>query len=232
MNTPRPGNKPAGSRAASRLLALLAIAALVLSAGFLTPLGAAATSPTAIEKLMAFAASGDPEAALAFLALSSLLIMVGTPRLLFFTFGGFAFGFLSGLFYSLCACLAGSLLAFSLARWGARDWLDEKFGERRLVARIVRSRPSILSIAVLRFLPISNALVNVGLALSKVRVRELLIGSLIGYLPQGVAAALVGSGLAAEVPERDTWQFVVAALLLVLMLLAAARIRRKPARAG
>lgn len=212
-----------------RLLALLAVIGGVLLLVLCTPLGSYLQDREAIEELAQQARGGEFPAVVAFIAASSLLIMIGTPRLIFFTFGSFAFGFAPGLLYSLCACLIGSFLAFSVARWGARAWLSERFSSRPYVQRIIDTKPGILAIAVLRFLPVSNALINIALALSSAGLRAFFLGSLLGYLPQGMIAALIGSGLAQDVPWSGALQIAIAGVLLLILLLATTRIRRKPA---
>jgi uncharacterized membrane protein YdjX (TVP38/TMEM64 family) len=201
----------------------------ILAVIYFTPWGDYLRDREAIDELARLAREGDSLAGFCFVAISSLLIMVGTPRLIFFTFGGFAFGLWTGLFYSLCSCLAGSFLAFSIARWGARTWLTEHFGEKRYIKRIVEARPSIPAVALLRFLPISNALINIGLALSCTGIRNFLLGSLLGYLPQGLIAVLIGSGLAQDIPWTGSLQIGIAGVLLLTLLYWTARIRRKQA---
>jgi len=206
---------------------LLGIVAAILAVIYLTPCANYIADREAIDELARQAKEGDFQARMIFVAISSIMIMVGTPRLIFFTFGSFAFGFWSGLFYSLCGCLAGSFLAFSFARWGARVWLTERFGNQKIIQRIVNAQPKILSIALLRFLPISNALVNIGLSLSSASIRNFLLGSLLGYIPQGILAALLGSGLAQDTPWTGSLQIGIAAVLLISMFYLTARFRRK-----
>ena len=236
MNTPaqRPAEALSDAQlpASWRLLAFLAVLAAVLVLFFCTPLGSFVQDREAIENLARLARNGDFRAVICFIGVSSLLIMVGTPRLIFFTFGSFAFGFWPGLLYSLCGCLTGSFLAFSFARWGAQAWLAERFGERRIIRRLVHARPTIFSIALLRFLPISNALINVGLSLSSTGIRTFLIGSLLGYLPQGIVAALIGSGLAQDMPWTGTLQVAVAGVLLLTLMVWSGRMQRNAATAG
>lgn len=223
MNTPRPDSP------GIRFLILLALLCALLASLYFSPWGDALCDREVFDELANQARAGDYRAGLCFVLVSSLLIMVGTPRLIFFTFGGFAFGLWSGLCYSLLACLAGSFMAFSLARWGARAWLAKHFGERRLIKRIVAARPSIPAIALFRFLPISNAVVNIGLALSSADSRQFLLGSLLGYLPQGMIAVLIGSGLAESVPWSGALQIGIACVLLLALLYWTARIRRQKA---
>lgn len=169
----------------------------------------------------------SPRAQMLFVAISSLLIMIGIPRLVFFTLGGFTFGFWAGLGWSVCAILIGSWLAFRIARACGREWLSARFGSHRHFGRIIGAAPSIATIAVLRLLPISNAVVNAGLAIGRVDSPTFLAGSLLGFLPHGVLAVMVGTGLAAE----SVWENAIhiggaAVLLSAIAWTAGQRLRR------
>ena len=72
----------------------------------------------------------------------------------------------------------------------------------------------------------SNAIINFGLALSSVGSKAFLLGSLIGFLPQGVVAVVIGSGVASDVPWAGAAQIGVAAVLLLATLSWTSRHRR------
>lgn len=204
----------AGSHGSRKLLGLLALAAGLFALMHLTPWGERVRDWPAYYELLA---DGSPRAALYFVLLTASLMAIGMPRLLFYALGGFAFGFWEGLALSLCGSLLGSFIAFRVARWGGREWLTERFGERRFFRRVVGTRPSAWAVALVRFLPISNAVINLGLALSRVGNGAFLAGTLIGFLPQGVIAVLVGSGVADDVAWEGAAQLAVAGGLVVLM---------------
>lgn len=207
-----------------RLLTLLAIGAGLLLLIHATPLGDKVRSSEALIRLFN---SGGLEAELYFTMISAFLIMLGTPRLLFFALGGLAFGFWAGMWWSLLGSLVGSYAAFRAARWGGRAWLIARFGSRRFFKRIIQAEPSIASVVVMRMLPVSNVLINIGLALSQVSSSHFLLGSLIGFLPQGVVAVLVGSGLSTDIPWAGGLQIGVAGALMAGIYFWAARWRKK-----
>jgi uncharacterized membrane protein YdjX (TVP38/TMEM64 family)/phosphohistidine phosphatase SixA len=168
---------------------------------------------------------GGLHAELYFFLISALLIMAGVPRLLFCALGGFAFGFWEGLLCSQLGSLAGSFIAFRAARWGGRDWLSGYFGNKRFFARIVQARPTVVSVALIRMLPVANAVINFGLALGHVGNRVFLLGSFVGFLPQGIIATVVGSGLGQDVPSAGALQIGLAGILLFAILFLASRHR-------
>lgn len=210
-------------RGSRKLLVFLGIAVALFGLMHFTPLGERIRDWPAIYALME---TGGWEAALWFVGLTAALMAVGTPRLLFYVLGGFAFGFWAGLALSLVGSLIGSFISFRAARWGGRDWLRRRFGQRRFFARIVETRPTVLSVALVRCLPVSNAVINVALAMSRVRSRAFVFGTLIGFLPQGVVAVLIGSGVADDVPMEGAVQLGAAAVIALALFVFSARRRR------
>lgn len=180
-----------------KLLTLLVGGAALLFLIHATPLGEQVRN---WDSLTALFRAGGLRAELYFVLISSVLMMAGVPRLLFCGVAGLAFGFWEGMLWSLIGSLLGSYTAFRIARWGGREWLTSRFGSRRFFRRIVEAKPTVASVFLIRLLPVSNAVVNVGLALGRVGDGAFVVGSLLGFLPQGVVAVLVGSGMGADVP--------------------------------
>ena len=207
-----------------KLLILLGIGALILLLIHTTPFGEQFRNWDALAHTFE---GGGTKAKLYFLFISSALMMFGAPRLLFCGLAGFAFGFWEGLFWSLSGSLIGSFMAFRAARWGGKDWLTERFGHRRFFGRIVHSKPTVASVFAMRMLPVSNAIINVGLALSHVGDRAFLLGSLLGFLPQGIIAVIIGSGMATDVPWMGAAQIGLAGVVLLATFLWTARKHRK-----
>ena len=89
---------------------------------------------------------------------------------------------------------------------------------------MANAHPSTLTVALLRMLPISNLAVSSALALGKVRRRTFLLGSLLGYLPQGIVAVLVGNGLAdnflKNMINHGPTQTAIQAVVIGVLLLA------------
>ena len=195
-----------------KLLILLGIGALILLLIHTTPFGEQFRNWDALAHTFE---GGGIKAELYFVLISSVLMTFGAPRLLFCGLAGFAFGFWEGLFWSLASSLLGSFMAFRAARWGGKGWLTERFGHRRFFGRIVHSKPTVASVFAMRMLPVSNAIINIGLALSHVGDRAFLLGSLLGFLPQGIVAVIIGSGMATDVPWMGAAQIGVAGVVLL-----------------
>ncbi len=207
-----------------KLLILLGIGALILLLIHTTPFGEQFRNWDALAHTFE---GGGIKAELYFVLISSVLMTFGAPRLLFCGLAGFAFGFWEGMFWSLASSLLGSFMAFRAARWGGKGWLTERFGHRRFFGRIVRSKPTVASVFAMRMLPVSNAIINIGLALSHVGDRAFLLGSLLGFLPQGIVAVVIGSGMATDVPWMGAAQIGVAGIVLLATFFWTARKHRK-----
>ena len=76
-------------------------------------------------------------------------------------------------------------------------------------------------------LPVSNVIINVGLALSHVGTRAFLLGSLLGFLPQGVVADIIRSGLAEDVPWAGAQQIGQPGVHLFAIFYSTSRKRHK-----
>jgi len=221
---PAPDLEQVARNTSRKLLILLAVGAGLLWVVHATPLGDQVRSSEALVSLFK---SGGLKAEFYFTVISAFLIMLGTPRLLFCGLGGLVFGFWAGLWWSLLGSLIGSFAAFRAARWAGRAWMTERFGQRRFFKRIVHAEPTLTSVVVMRMLPVSNGLINIGLALSQVNARDFLLGSLVGFLPQGVVAVVVGSGLSKEIPWAGGVQIGIAGVLLLGIYFWASRRRKK-----
>jgi uncharacterized membrane protein YdjX (TVP38/TMEM64 family) len=204
---------PGLSRELKRLLLLLAGASLIFGVLYLTPLGAIVSD---IHQLRAFLRGDDLYAEMIYLALVILLVAVGMPRLLFYGLAGLAFGFWKGLILAQCGALAGSYITFYAVRHGGRDWLRKNFASHRFVGKAFHIRSSVKAVVLIRQLPLSSVMISSGLALSHVSAKVFLLGSFIGYLPQGVIAALIGSGAVDETALEGFSKLLVAGVVLMV----------------
>lgn len=131
-----------------------------------------------------------------FLLVGALITAVGLPRQLIAFLGGYAFGLWPGLLVASVAALLGCTLSFFYARLFGRRWLVARLGERaQRLDRFIRDHPLSMTVLV-RLLPVgNNLLTNLAAGVSGIRVVPFLLGSWLGYLPQTLVFALVGSGV-------------------------------------
>lgn len=205
---------PGLSRELKRMLGLLAGAAAIFALLYFTPIGAIVSD---VQALRRFLKGDDLWAELAFTGIVSALVAIGMPRLLFYGVGGLAFGFWQGLLLAQIGSLAGSLLTFLAIRHGGRAWLEARFGKHRFFGKVLRVRSSVKAVVLIRQLPLHGMMITGGLALSQVSVRVFLLGTFIGFLPQGLLATLISSGMVDEQATAGLGKLVAAATVLLIV---------------
>ena len=131
-----------------------------------------------------------------FVLAAGLATAFALPRQLVAFLGGYAFGLAAGTLLALAGAALGCALTFMFARWVARDWVS-----RHLPARIRKADAFFLEhtfsmTLLIRLLPAgSNFLTNLAAGVSSARFPLFLAGSAVGYIPQMVVFALLGSGI-------------------------------------
>ncbi len=121
---------------------------------------------------------------------------VGTPRQIVAFLGGYAYGAAWGTLAALAATVLGCLLSFGYARLLGRSLVRRRMGERlRQVDGLLARHPFSTTI-VMRFMPFTNNMVtNLVAGVSSAPFGWFVLGSLLGYLPQTLLFALLGSGV-------------------------------------
>lgn len=133
---------------------------------------------------------------LLFLLMGGLFTAIGLPRQIIAFLGGYAFGVELGTLLGAMAALLGCMLTFAYARFFGRALLRARMGERAgRFDRFIHDHPFTMSVLI-RLLPVgNNLLTNLAAGLSSIRPLAFLSGTFIGYLPQTLVFALVGSGV-------------------------------------
>jgi len=164
---------------------------------------------------------------LMFIALGAALTAIGLPRQLVAFGGGYAFGLAEGTAAALAAQILGCALAFFYARLLGRGLVRNRFGPRlRRVDEFLRGNPFTMTLLI-RFLPVgSNLITNLAAGVSSVPGGAFLAGSLIGYLPQTVIFALLGTGIQVD----PAFRISLSILLFVLSGLLGAYLFRRMRR--
>ncbi|MFP5410540.1 MAG: TVP38/TMEM64 family protein [Gammaproteobacteria bacterium] len=134
--------------------------------------------------------------ALLFLLVGGVFISIGLPRQIMAFLGGYAFNITLGTLFGALAALLGCMLAFAYARFLGKDLLRARLGERvARFDRFVHDHPVSMTVLI-RLLPVgSNLATNLAAGISSIRARHFFAGTFVGYLPQTVVFALVGSGV-------------------------------------
>jgi len=145
---------------------------------------------------------------------TAVLTGVGVPRLLMTGVAAALFGVVVGLVCTLLGTLAGAYATFSLTRWGGREAGLTRWPKLRRYNNLL-ARPGILPVLLSRQLPLSSFFINVLLGLTAVRTRDFMIGSLIGFLPEAIPAALIGAGVVQGEPAAILKYVLVGVVLFI-----------------
>lgn len=168
---------------------------------------------------------------LLFVGLTGLATCLAVPRQAVSFLGGYAFGFVGGSLLSLAAAGFGCLLGFWYARLTRLAWQlglrPELLGRRMAglakVDGFLRANPFGMALTI-RLLPVgNNSLTNLLAGVSGVPLGPFLAGSLLGYVPQTLIFALLGSGISVA----PAWRIGTAVILLLASSLLGWRIYRR-----
>ena len=131
----------------------------------------------------------------------ALFLMIGLFLLpgatLLSVFSGALFGLPLGPLLVSLGSTMGAVLAFFVARYIFRDWVEERFGERLRPIHEGLCENGINYILVLRLVPLFPFfLVNIAMGVSPVSWKVFMVGTLLGKLPATWIYANAGSHLA------------------------------------
>ncbi|MDD2876473.1 MAG: VTT domain-containing protein [Acidiphilium sp.] len=127
--------------------------------------------------------------------LGALACAVGMPRQIVAFAAGYAWGVAEGGALALLAQVVGCAADFFWARLIARDFVQSRLRGRALrLDRLLTTKPFITALT-LRLMPVgNNLLLNLLAGVSAVPLRGFIMGSAVGFVPQTVIFALLGSG--------------------------------------
>lgn len=150
---------------------------------------------------------------LLFLAMGAVFTAIGLPRQIIAFLAGYAFGLVQGTFFGAFAALLGCAVTFAYARLFGRGLLSARLGARaRRFDAFIHEHPFSMTLLI-RLLPVgSNVLTNLAAGISRARALPFLAASFVGYLPQTVVFALVGSGVDVDA----TYKIGLAAILFLV----------------
>jgi uncharacterized membrane protein YdjX (TVP38/TMEM64 family) len=170
--------------ARTRFVVLVALIAVLAAAVALLPLH---RIPDATADLGAW---GPPAA----IALGALLLAALVPRTAISIACGALFGAIGGGFVALAAAIVAFVVTFVIGHWLGRDAVAARTGGRIATLDTWLNRTGLLSVIVVRLLPIAPyGLVGYAYGTTSVRVRNYVLGSLIGATPSAFTYAAVGA---------------------------------------
>ena len=161
---------------------------------------------------------------LLFTGVSLLFTAVGLPRQVICFLGGYAFGLVEGTILALLGTVLGCIVAFFYARILGRDFVASRFPGRVKNIDVFLSDNPLSMTLFIRLLPLgSNLVTNLAAGVSSVSAAPFIQGSAIGYLPQTLVFALVGSGVSVD-PEL---RIAISVILFVISGIIGVSLYRK-----
>lgn len=143
------------------------------------------------------------------------------PRTLMAVLAGILFGSWGGPFWSLVGSMVGSYVGFAAARYvNAGQIRPEEM--QRIGPYLKRAeRSGWRMIAVIRAVPLPHTPLNFAFGLTRVKVRDYLIGSFLGFVPASILCAKLGaSGRYATVGTGNWIEMSAWAVAFVLVSIA------------
>lgn len=133
----------------------------------------------------------------------AVLICVAVPRQLLSFAGGYAFGPFCGAVLATLGVTLGCVLAFGMARYCGRAFVERRYGDKAAAFnRYAVQRPFLLAV-LSRLFPSGNNLVLSLLAgVSRIPAWPFFLGSCLGYIPQNLLFAMIGSGMRVDAGWR------------------------------
>lgn len=174
-------------RGAALLVSLVAIGFAVKESGL--------TSALDVEWVDRNIRGQSPAGELIFVAVAAAFTAIGMPRQIVAFMGGYAFGILTGGGLALLATVLGCMATFTYARVLGQAAIRARAPRRIRKIDAFLSRNPFTMALIIRLLPAgSNFLTSLAGGVSSISAIGFFAGSGLGYIPQTLIFALVGSG--------------------------------------
>ncbi|MBK4734185.1 VTT domain-containing protein [Noviherbaspirillum pedocola] len=165
-----------------------------------------------------------PLAAIGCYALAGVLMV---PVTLLIAVTGIVFGPFEGAAYAVCGSMLSAFLTYWIGRWCGRDALRGLLGARinRLSHRLAQR--GILAMVVIRILPVAPfSVINVVAGAFHIRLRDYLVGTLLGMTPGIVLTVTFVHNLAEAIRHPSFGTVLMLSLVAVLLIASAVGLQR------
>lgn len=186
------------------------------------------------ERLRQFIAAYGVWGPLIFLTIWALAPPLSLPGLPLTLAGGVLFGPFWGVIYTLVGATVGAALAFLVARYLARDYVEAKLaGTRLMVLDEKVSQEGWKVVAFIRLIPLfPYFLVNFAFGLTRITFWSFTIATFIFMLPLTIAFVYFSSNILDLFQGKVSWELLLGVLLVALVGLIPLVYRKIKARRG
>lgn len=208
-----------------RLLVVSGVAGLVAAAS-LSGLTEHVTDREAAEELLT---DSGPVGPALFVVVFALTHPVGLPSVALTFAAGLVWPAPSAVLLSWAGGMVGTFVAFWFGRWVGRDWVSA-----RLPARLRRydeqlERRAIVTVTLVRSFTYLPPAADWFFGVSRIRVRQFVVGTAVGIVPPTVVIVLAGEGITRWVGDGGP-SVVIAGAALAAVLPVALLVRRRVLR--
>ncbi|TLS36432.1 TVP38/TMEM64 family protein [Pseudalkalibacillus caeni] len=148
--------------------------------------------------------------------------LVFFPASIYSIAGGLAFGALMGTVYTLVGGLGGAMVAFFISRKFGRNILQRKLRGIEHLQHQIEQR-GFYYVLLLRIIPIINFdLLSYACGVSRVRLKDYILATLLGMLPGTIAFNFLGASFA-----KNNFTSIIAACLIFIVLFGLMFVVRK-----
>ena len=161
-----------------------------------------------------------------FMFLCAVLSMFFVPRQVLSFVGGYAYGIWLGTLIATIGVTLGCFLSFVYSRFMVQKLVQQKFGLRiAWLEHLFSKNPFGMALSI-RVIPVgSNVLLNMVAGVTKIPLVPFCLGSGLGYIPQNLVSALLGSGMREDPLLRVSLAAILYAFGIVVGLLLFRRYR-------
>lgn len=182
-------------------IALLSVIAVAVALFFIFDLGqylSLESLKSNRDQLRGFYEKNTLTMVLAFIGVYIVTVALSLPGATILTLcGGAIFGSVTGTLVVNIGAIIGATLAFLVARFLLRDWVETKFGEKLKPFNDGFSRNAVNYMLFVRLVPVFPFfLINLLSGLTQVRLPVYIFGTMVGTLPGTFVYANAGSNLA------------------------------------
>lgn len=125
--------------------------------------------------------------------------------------------------------MCGTLVAFSFARWFARDWVEARLPERFLKWDDRLARRAVGTVALVRLFTYLPPPADWFFGVSRVTLRQFVVGTAVGIVPATVFVVLAGEEALTRIGSSGPAGWAFAAVLIGLILTIRVLVRRRAA---
>lgn len=194
----------------------------------------------ALVDLVAFMRAAPLAGAGLFFVIEAIAFVLTVPVWIMSGLAGYAYGFERGLLVAWPAVISSASVVFLVGRTFARKWVAARSSEMhywKAVNRAVQKDGFKVTLLMRLAVALPQNLISYTLSATSLRLRDFVLGSMLGYIPATLVHVYVGANvdnaaafIAGESANRGPWAWVTAVLggvLTVSMLVLISRHARK-----